>query len=452
MALAATTVWEFDTTGANAAKDNGGGFNASRSGAGTDYSLNANTPNAAGGPILDSVVGAMTAGGTTFTTAAGGDHFSAAMIGNLLCIHAGTNVGAVPLWAEITAYTDEHTVTIDRDITSGGNASDVHFKVGGCLDTTGGTGSTDAIFEAAAVTGGNIFYIKGGAGPLTYTLGANVSVSADGLLTAPHQIIGYSDTRAVWGVCDTTNRPIIACGTNTLIFGDYWHKMHLVITTSATAGLSLGDNAYVRNCKSTQGGTGTKYACTTGVYSRIVDCEFIYGVGSAIAVAGNGLRLLYSWVHDSVTGVYVAAGSGVLVGTIIETCTTASINLTTKGSWTIINCTIDNADSETGDGILASTAEGLIAFNLIISNFDAAGTGHGAKWTTRTDDNRWDYNDFFGNDVDIELVANRHATLMLSGPNDMDADPLYTAANDFSLQSGSTIIDAGFKIRLGVGV
>lgn len=62
---------------------------------------------------------AMTAGGTTLTSATGG--FTAAMVGKFIQIISGTNFKIGSYY--ISARTDTNTVTIDRDATTGSNGS-----------------------------------------------------------------------------------------------------------------------------------------------------------------------------------------------------------------------------------------------------------------------------------------------------------------------------------------
>jgi hypothetical protein len=103
------------------------------------------------------------------------------------------------------------------------------------------------------------------------------------------------------------------------------------------------------------------------------------------------------------------------------------VSILTKAGWLLLNNTIN----DTADGITGSTASGLTALNNIISNM----TGHGAKWTTQTDDNRWDYNDFYNpaaGSVDIELVLARNSAGTLPGPNDTDIDPQYTTTHSWT--------------------
>jgi hypothetical protein len=145
MALSSNTVWEIRSDGSD---DNGGGFVHGASG--TDYSQQA-------GAQL-TVTDAVTSGSgvATLTSATGG--FTAAMVGNVLRLHSGTNLTAG--WYQITGYTDVNTVTLDRAPDNGnGGVSGATCKVGGALASIG-------VLNQCMV-GGNAVWIRSGSYTIT---------------------------------------------------------------------------------------------------------------------------------------------------------------------------------------------------------------------------------------------------------------------------------------------
>ena len=430
MAIAATTQWEIDKTGAAAAATNGGGFNPSQTSAGTNYSLKANTPSAAGGPIAAPTGLAMTNASTTLTDAA--NPFTPQMVGNIIYIVSGTNF--VPGWYEITAYTSAGQVTLDRTAVSGGNGTSGVGNIGGCIDLP-----ADAFFEQCVP--GNTVFIKGGTG-VTYTLCEAISVAKSGTSTAPIFVVGYNDTRSIGCTCDGANRPTIAAGANTLTFASYWLLRNIVVTTTETYGLRGGTGALFVNCKSTNSSASANrrafYCGNDG--ARFVDCEAICTKGSAIT-AGTSSNILWCYMHDSAQGCIIAS-SNALVGVVIDTCTTGISG--TNGYYGLyLNCTIDNC----ADGISLSYGHTMLALNNIISNCSSKGAVLGSY----NESAWWDYNDFYNNDTDTTNVPTRHATLALPGPHDIDADPGYTDSANGDYRTGGNVDDTGFGVRLGVG-
>lgn len=168
MGLHTTGIWETRTTGNDA---NGGYFNPSASGVGTDYSQQ-NTAQLS----LSDVV---TIGTTTVTSAAGG--FTAAMIGNAI------NIAGVIF--EITTRSSTTSITVDRNT---GTGSGQTGKVGGALLTVEGT--MHLAIAVACVS--NKFYFK--SGPFNVSTFTAWSNNANGpLLSYPQGAVweGYTATR-----------------------------------------------------------------------------------------------------------------------------------------------------------------------------------------------------------------------------------------------------------------
>ncbi len=120
MSLNASQQWWIRTDGD---ESNGGGYDATVSGAGTNYSDQA----AAQLSLTDLAC----LNNTTLTSATGG--FTTAMIGNVIRIASGTNF--TPGYYMVTARASTNSVTLDSNPTNGSNASAGVGKLGGAWAT-----------------------------------------------------------------------------------------------------------------------------------------------------------------------------------------------------------------------------------------------------------------------------------------------------------------------------
>lgn len=177
MAIGAGAVWEIRTTGDNL---NGGAFDSTITGAGTDYSQQDSAQ------LVRSDLATSGAGSTTLTSATGG--FTALMVGNAIQISSGTNFTAGFYF--ITGFTDANTVTLDRSPTPSGAGSGGVGRVGGA--------HAYPHHAAANAVDGNKIYIKAGTYNVSSTTnnvdGGRLTI-INGVSTAPIVIIGYSTSR-----------------------------------------------------------------------------------------------------------------------------------------------------------------------------------------------------------------------------------------------------------------
>jgi hypothetical protein len=121
MAIDATTIWEFRAT-------NGSATNGLNPGTSVDYS----DQNSSQLSLTDCATSGI--GVTTLTSATGG--FTAAMEGNVMYLHTGTNL--TDGWYQITGYTDTNTIALDRAPDDGvGGVSAGDCEVGGALRSFG---------------------------------------------------------------------------------------------------------------------------------------------------------------------------------------------------------------------------------------------------------------------------------------------------------------------------
>jgi hypothetical protein len=178
MAIGPNVAWRIRTDGDNS---NGGGFDSSTSGAGTDY-----TDQASAQLSLSDIV---TNGTSTVTSATGG--FTSALIGNIIRI-------ATKGYYRITAVTNTNTITIDGGTPSSGTG--LSAKVGGAFAgienfVTGGSISMPSL--TSPIVPGNKVYVRGSGSndPTTvdynytgYWYGTSGNPTADGLINW----IGYN--------------------------------------------------------------------------------------------------------------------------------------------------------------------------------------------------------------------------------------------------------------------
>lgn len=404
MALPAGLVWEHRPGGSN---DNGGGFNAARGG--TDYTLQ----DAAQLTCTDL---AMTAGGTTLTSATGG--FTDAMKGNLIYIKSGTNF--VAGWYEIVSVADTNTVTIDRDATSGGNGSSGTGSVGGARAEL-----VDEQLEAAAAVAGNTFWIKAG----TYTLTAPISVSTTGGSSdKPQRIIGYQTNRGDRPTED--DRPLLACGANgiTLTWA-YWQLYNLRFTSTASPAISLASGTIVENCRCVNSSESANRAAFGGgeIYH---DVEAVSTLGRGIARYAANLRCVRCWYHDSAVGVDGNNNQFHLWQCVFTDCTTG-LKLYNAGISHIVDgCTVDGC----GTGMCLDCRLSLITNNLI------TGCTTGISATA-------EYNNVFRNNNLYDNTTDR--SNVTADDTDTAVDPAYDT--DTLQPTAAAVLDGGFGIRLGVG-
>lgn len=249
MAFHEDFVWEVRTTGDDT---NGGGYKSS---AGTtDYSQQ----NAAELTLTDCATSGT--GSTTLTSASGG--FTAAMVGNVICLSAGTNLTIG--WYEITGYTDSNTVTLDRAPDDGvGGVSSATGKVGGCLASPG----VMSTVAAGNIGMKNTCYIKSGTYQISSTAaGSNGRVSVNGIT-----FIGYENTRddLVNGGEFSSARPLLQATVSNIsyILGGASVYSYIRIdgggpTLTGNRGSSAYINAYVEAVGVTDGFAGTSQLST----------------------------------------------------------------------------------------------------------------------------------------------------------------------------------------------
>ena len=435
MALASTTTWEVRTTGG---ADHGGGFNASRAGAGTNYSLQDNPELA---PTNLYRVAASSLYSDSFV-------FTAAMVGNLIYIASGTHFTAG--WYEITARTDNTHVTLDRDPASEDTSAhkDGVGNVGGAIDHPN-------TISTKVVAGNTVYILTGSYGEI----GANdyvLSTAVSGSESLPISWIGYHDARTTTPI--GADRPTFdgGAGVANVILHNYDKNIFKnLIITNGTIGfggaptsnpVDGGRYHTVQNCKihtNTGDGISHSFGSSQGLL-RLVDCEISANGSDGIYMASNAPRIyiLGCYIHNN-----TALGINAFQALIATMHSNVIESNGDTGSYTSIN----NGSGNVGP---------LIANNVFYNNTGAAsdgiyfgGTGPVDVINNISKDNgryafnenatnpyvNFDYNCYHGHGTELNAVV--------AGENDVgDADPSFTnaAGGDFTLAAGSPCLNTGF--------
>jgi hypothetical protein len=331
----------------------------------------------------------------TLTSATG--TFTAAMVGNLIHITAGTNFS--PGWYKITAYTNANTVTLNSACGTTADASAGTGRIGGASSLNS---TLDQAFLNAFVAG-NIAYMKYDASSIL--MGQNSTNTVAGTAAAPIWIIGYNTTRGESTRCNpfgTSTCPTWDAGTNTFQWNaSYWVFKNLYIKAANANGFYLytGTNNIVQNVKVYNSSASNYYALRSGSNgNRLLHVEAQSTNGTAIFFSGSA-RIHDFYAHDSVSCVNLT-GSVVLTDGIIANCSSVGLTFGTSSALSLgRNLTIYGGSSPTGTGVSGGALTEINLINSIISGWVI-----GIKFTTNTPDNYFDYNAFWNNTVDLQYA------------------------------------------------
>ncbi len=422
--MSANITFEFRST-ATANMVNGGGFKTGATG--TNYS----TQDAAQWTNTD-----LTCAVASTNVVSLGSTFTAAAVGNVMHITAGTNMTVG--WYEITAYVDANTVTLDRtpSPTLAGLAGT--FYIGGALNVGGSL--EDDFFEAISGTNAAdgitvYFYNNNTTTSVTFIPSEAVVIGGTGGIQAPIRIIGYKTTRGDNPTGDS--RPTIINAANDFALGANIDTYNLIFSVTNATGFTHGTGAKSVNVKSVNSSTTADRAAFVGNGdSLFYNCEGISYRGRAINTASVG-SVIGCYLHDSNIGFRYSPTSALIVAyNIIESNITAAILLTGALSTNsyILHNTLYGSENTTGTGIsIATGTTDLRVLNNIIYGF-ATGVSHADTQTVGYDD----YNDYFNNDTDV--------TNWTKGSNDQALDPTFTSVAQVTgttaTYAGSTLTDA----------
>jgi hypothetical protein len=428
MSINPTAVWRVRKSGSNM---NGGGYDPSISGAGTDYSQQDTAQLA-----LSDIACSNT---TAISSVTGG--FTSAMVGNAIWITGG---GATAGAYFLNAVSGPNNATVDR---SPGTISAGSGNVGG------GWADPWTNVVSTCVYPGNTVYIQG-AGTNTptvddYSIGGHVNSVGD-TVNGNINYIGqngkprlgggglmYFYTGYNW----FSNIYFAANGTN---YGSYGF-MH-------DGGATYNGTNYLIDCVLDQNGhdicmiQGAWFVLRCEIFSRIA------ASGSSYAVIGQnfGTQILFCNIHDTVGhGVQLDNHLGNHISdSIIARCN--GDGLTFSGSYQGTDGGGNGADNVTidgnaGHGVNFIDANGLqeaIVINCIISNHTGSGKYGiycGINSTAINDAMKGlvDYNSFYGNTNDLFQISH--------GPNDIiGVNPEYAAESTEGYQVSINLKARGF--------
>jgi hypothetical protein len=303
-----------------------------------------------------------------------------------------------------------------------------------------------AEFEAdleAFTEQGDVYYVKANA---IYTVTSAIAVANDGTAALPIKIIGVKTgttaeppTYADWAFGD--DRPLFSSASVGIAFDNYTQLYNLRFTMNDTTGARIDTGSMMYNCKSlnSSGTAGYKAMYVAGA-AMVIGCEAQSTNGDAIALLTGGTRIINSYVHDSNSGIVTVVDGAVILNNVIDTCVWG-IEISSTGSFgtvignTIYGCTV-------GIEIDGTPATGNWLFlNNIIDNCSTAE----AEFATAQGTMFWDWN-CWG-----EAVPTR--TNITAGNNDIDADPgmAGAASGDFTVGSGSVVLDVGMQVGTNQG-
>lgn len=429
--LQGDTVWEIRGGAGN--DDNGGCYDEGQGGTSEDFSQQ----NGAQLTLTDLATGGI--GSTTLTSVTGGfdenGQDDGNIVGNCIQIKSGTNLGSV-FFFEITAYTDDNTVTIDKAADDG---------VGGLASGTGSVGGAlNTISKAVdnVESGGNTVWIKAA----TYT--EMVTITDSGITSRRFSIRGYNSSRndspiganrPVIDAEDTRDHAITVPGNN-----DNYLFDSLILEDGLNDGFegnSLSTNNMFRNILSRNNNAW-------GIDARDGDHLFVEASGNTSGGIVQGSLILFCYLHDNASG--PGSDSNGAGGSIISSV----------------------ADSNGGDGF--ETGHSTLWLNSVAYNNTGA-TSEGFSFNDNTSGGR---NNAFncisedngnhgfavtggGGVYFIENVStNGNVDTAISGfRSDMQKNNITGAVNftdntggDFTLQSGSPALDAGIAIDTYTGI
>lgn len=394
MAINATAVWRVRIGGND---NNGGAFDASIVGAGTDYTESDT-------PILAVTDLATSSASATATSATGG--FTAAMVGNAVRIVSGTNFTAGTYF--ITAVSDANTVIFDRACSTAAASGGV-ANVGGAHANVGRP-------AAAGAVSGNVVMVRGqGALEPADIDYPNVQITTGGNIS----YLGYN------------GRPKLSHNGRC-----FYNLSNVVASRFSFIQVATTNNEGVMNTVGSPGGSilmdsiiDTGGLSTRGVQNmNVVRCTFMNSgaqtVATSFAAIDNGVGgiAIDCIVKDQRGhGIQAKPGNSVITGNVVQNCLGNGIYTSayTVGAAPgyIANNTVYGCG---GDGInLLSGANGAtVTRNLIV--------GCGGYGINRLSAN--------SADSEIRVTANNlwgntsGASNLALGPTDTELDPQFENA------------------------
>lgn len=434
-AINAAAVWRIRTDGSD---NNGAGYDATISGAATDYSDQA-AAQATGTDL------AATAATSIVTSASA--PFTAAMVGNAIRIRTtGTGAHFVTGYYYIVTYTSATQVTIDRDPTTGGNGVAGTFNVGGAALTI------KKIFDSANATNekcvaGNTVYLRGA--------GTDTPSSDDYVFTGYFTPVAGTTAAGMTKLLGYNGRPRLSCDGLTFYNCSYNWFEQLYVRTSGNNFSNIGvinaaTTCHVRNVVinlSNSAGTGVKIA------GSVIDCE-IFGAASSrsagnngIILMGSGSRAVGNYVHncwdvgiqEDTTTTYPAS---MIARNLVVSNKGNGVELNTTSANAAVLCEGNTIYGNAGHGI--SVASGGAMFSTIMNNIidSHSGVGKygliiaGTLAVNNAGNGGIDYNNYHGNTADYSGIS--------AGAHDSTLDPGFVNAGSFNWAIGTNLKALGF--------
>jgi hypothetical protein len=326
--LPQTVRWNVErTTGASDA--NGGGFDTAK--AGTDYSQSVNNGGSCAAKLnIDGSAVTATASGVTVTFTGGTHTATAAEVGNLFYLAAGS--GATLGWYEITAYSST-TWTLER--TTGMSGGAVTGYMGGCLLTPqqamtnmGNTATSPSAIDQIA-------YIK--AGTSAYPLAAALTMPSMAAASSYNtRFVGYATSQGDRGLLT------VSAATNA------------AAAVFAVTGHLLGTSGTITLCD-VKGGTGN-WAAVNGVQTiALLDANTF-----SVPVDSTGFGAMTGAITVSVRPLFSTNAAPI-----------NGLNMSTAVGWKFENFILDGTGTTGTHYGVYTTANYTQFYNVRVRNFPA---------------------------------------------------------------------------------
>ncbi len=374
--------------------------------------------------------------------------FTALMPGNIIQItNTGTGAHCVLGFYEITVYTDDSTVTVDRAIDDGTACVAGQGSIGGALLTPGKGGG--------AHVGSNTIWLKYNATSFKATsTSSNVTngkvTLATGTVDAPTIMRGYEVTRGD----ETSNRPTFAWGVNGGANSLITSAGYLRLSNFVLDGVRVTYTG--RGISFTTGATLILYklklmnfaGVCTGITTQTItfdQCELTGNAVQSLSATTGTARFLNSYLHDNPYNVIeITTGNLVLIGNIFSTnksgASYSAAVMSGTGTLIAANNTIYNSGSHGIDLQAAATA-------YLANNHLEANGGYGLNVGAMSPMVQMVSSSGYGNGSGDYTTANLPVRNVVDFKA-LTASPLVNpAGGDFSL----TTTAAGLQLR-GAGV
>ena len=355
-AITAGTIWEVMGLGADT---NGGGFDASYTGAGgVDYSRQI-------GPQYSTSIATAAGAGATLSFAIA----SADMVGNVCQVSAASGVTAG--FYTIISVAVGSSITLNANVTTAA-ASGVTVKIGGALATPSK--------PASALVPGNKMYIKG-----SLSRSSSDTFSVSGTAALPIVFEGYTSTRG--DAYDPTNvringvKGLVLTNVPTITYaaGSIWNMIvaynqlrNLAFVGSYGFGgiVITGANATMIGCSITNTSTAAgSTAAGIGITAFVIDCDFS-SVGTSastcLSINNNGFVVNCRATCTNGIGVTMGYGGGIF-NSLVYGSAVGGISVSLQfGTSNIVGCTVVGCGY--GVKLYASSTSLCSLINLMVTD------------------------------------------------------------------------------------